>query len=201
MIFMFTTEVVTPDVPINIGGKQEYTDNISENPILDDIQLMALVKEGNKDAFRKIIQHHEIPLLNFFRRLGADIDRAEECIQDTFIKLYNYRKKYTPSAKFTTFLYTLARHSWADECRRWKRNKSKESVELIEFKESVDCRLDIQDAINKLSDKLRVTMVLSVYQGLNYEEISEVLKIPVGTVKSRMFSAFGELREILKDDK
>jgi RNA polymerase sigma-70 factor (ECF subfamily) len=201
MIFMLTVNTTTQNIPADNQSGQERINNVSENSILDDIQLMALVKEDDKDALREIIKHHEIPLLNFFRRLGADINRAEECVQDTFIKLYNYRRKYKPTHKFTTFLYTLARHSWADECRRWKRNKSIESVESIEFKESVDNRLDIQGAINKLSDKLRMTMILSVYQGLNYEEIAQVLKIPLGTVKSRMSLAFGELREILKDEK
>jgi len=176
---------------------------------LSDFQLMALLKSrtyphgwvrDENDAFREIIQRYQSPLLNFFRRLGADINRAEDCIQETFIKLFNYRYKYRPTHKFTTFLYTLARHSWADEGRRQKRNKFIESKEFVESKEPLDDRLDIQEAINKLSEKLRMTVVLSIYQGLTYEEIAEVLKIPVGTVKSRMSLAFQQLREVLKDE-
>jgi len=199
---MLTTEVVTPDVPIDKGDKQEHTIHISESSILDDIQLMAQVKKGDKDAFRKIIQHHEVSLLNFFRRLGANIDSAEECVQETFIKLFNYRKKYKPTHKFTTFLYTLARHSWADSWRREKHQVLRMAdCELRSVNpNAVDSRLAVQEAINNLSDKLRITMVLSVYQGLNYEEIAGVLKIPVGTVKSRMSLAFEQLREILKND-
>jgi RNA polymerase sigma-70 factor (ECF subfamily) len=167
----------------------------------DDIQLMALVKDGNLDAFRRIMERHQNSLLNFFRRLGADIYRAEDCVQETFIKLYNYRSKYKATAKFTTFLYTLARHSWADSCRKEKRlYQSDESIESEESIKSLDCKLDIEMALGKLSDKLRETVILSVYQGLNYQEIAEVLEIPLGTVKSRMSAAFEELRKILGEE-
>ena len=179
---------------------------------------MALVKEDDTDAFRQIIQHHQTPLLNFFCRLGAYIDRAEDCVQETFIKLFNYRYKYRPTAKFTTFLYTLARHTWVDECRRRRRFPSnplyqegaggvlhtpKSPLIRGDFRSGnccVDNRLDIQMALGKLSDKLRMTVVLSIYQGLTYEEIGRILKIPVGTVKSRMSLAFQQLREVLGDD-
>lgn len=184
---------------------------------LDDIQLMALVKKGDTGAFRQIIQHHQISLLNFFRRLGADIDRAEDCVQETLIKLFNYRYKYRPvnladgkAGKFTTFLYTLARHTWVDELRRQKRSgisallsdrDTTVKAEAIRKNNYADDRLDIQMALGKLSEKLRMTVVLSIYQGLNYEEIGRVLKIPTGTVKSRMFLAFQQLKEVLRDDK
>lgn len=199
-----STEVVEQtEITTDGGNEQEHQDNIPKSLILDDIQLMAQVKKGDKDAFRKIIQNHEVPLLNFFRRLGANTDRAEECVQETFIKVFNYRKKYKPTHKFTTFLYTLAKHSWADECRRQKRHESRVmryASDTYDAGYTTQDRLDIQEAIDRLSDKLRITMVLSVYQGLNYEEIAEVLKIPIGTVKSRMSMAFEQLREILKDD-
>ena len=170
----------------------------------DDIQLMTLVKKGDTDAFRKIIQHHQASLLNLFRRLGADINRAEDCVQETFIKLFNYRRKYKPTSKFTTFLYTLARHTWVDEYRCQRRYESCVLRHASETHDAgprtQDC-LDIQDALGKLSEKLRMTVVLSVYHGLTYEEIAQVLKIPVGTVKSRMSLAFEQLRGLLQNNK
>ncbi|MBI4834198.1 MAG: RNA polymerase sigma factor [Planctomycetes bacterium] len=190
----------------------------------DDIQLMALVKDGNLDAFRQIMERHQNSLLNFFRRSGADIYRAEDCVQETFIKLYNYRRKYKATAKFTTFLYTLARHSWADECRKnkfrhrdtpylrygtpyysgvpeAKRSGAEDTEAISDSKQDCsDKKLDIEMALGKLSDKLRETIILNVYQGLDYQEIAEVLEIPLGTVKSRMSAAFEELRKILGED-
>ncbi len=178
-------------------------------PEMNDIQLMARLKRGDTHALEKLIRRYQTPLLNFFRRLGANIDRAEDCAQETFIKLYGYRYKYRPTAKFATFLYTLARHTWIDEYRRQRRSRiSHEATEntehLSELCASVadhkDDRLDIETALGRLSEKLRMTVILNIYQGLNYEEISKVLNIPVGTVKSRMSLAFEALRKVLKDD-
>ena len=78
---------------------------------------MLLAGAGDRDAFELLVRRHHQPLLNFFLRMGVDRD-AEDLVQQTFIRLYNYRQRYRPSAKFTTFLYLLARQVWVDELRR-----------------------------------------------------------------------------------
>ncbi|MEK7448543.1 MAG: RNA polymerase sigma factor [Planctomycetota bacterium] len=165
---------------------------------------MLLVKRSERSAFTELIHRYERPLLNFFRRMGADIHSAEDGVQETFIRLFNYRKEYQPKARFTTFLYTLARHVWSDEIRRAKR-KSKttgftDTLEVVQKTNSLEPgeRLDIQAALNGLSEKLRSVIVLSIYQGLNYQEIAAILDIPLGTVKSRAWLALRQLRERLK---
>ena len=85
----------------------------SVQPETDDFALMARVRAGRADAFRTLVERHRRPLLNFFARMGAS-SHGEDLAQETFVRLWNYRKKYKPSAKFTTFLYTLARHAWLD---------------------------------------------------------------------------------------
>jgi RNA polymerase sigma-70 factor (ECF subfamily) len=174
---------------------------------MDDIRLMGLVKGGDMDAFSEIIRRHQSHLVNFFQRMNAHIDEAEACAQETFVRLYDYRGRYSArGSKFTTFLFTLARHVWADECRRTRR--SKETVSLDDAApiggkaaagdaDRAGVRMDVEAALARLPEKLREAVVLSVCEGMDYQEISEILEIPLGTVKSRMFVAFTQMRKDL----
>ncbi|MDD4118833.1 MAG: RNA polymerase sigma factor, partial [Kiritimatiellae bacterium] len=114
--------------------------------------------------------------------------------------------KYKPVAKFTTFLYTLARHAWLDHIRKQNRFRLFTERYREEIPSSTDGglgrlrrTLDIQDALNRLTPKLRETLVLAIHQGLTYDEIASVLRIPVGTVKSRVFNALATLQEMYHD--
>ena len=174
-------------------------------PETDDIALMERVRNGNECAFRRLVERHQRPLLNFFARMGAST-HGEDLAQETFLRLWNYRKKYKPVAKFTTFLYTLARHAWLDHIRRQNRFRLFAERYREEIPSSTDGglgrlrrTLDIQDALNRLTPKLRETLVLAIHQGLTYDEIASVLRIPVGTVKSRVFNALATLQEMYHD--
>ena len=174
----------------------------SVQPEPDDFALMAKVREGRGDAFRRLVERHQRPLLNFFARMGAS-NHGEDLAQETFVHLWNYRKKYKPAAKFTTFLYTLARHTWLDFVRRQVRFKSfsERYREVIPAftdggLDRLRRNLDIQAALEQLSPRLRETLILAVHQGLAYDEIAAILGIPVGTVKSRVFNALATLKKM-----
>jgi RNA polymerase sigma-70 factor (ECF subfamily) len=169
-----------------------------------DYELMEQIKQGKQEAFTVLIRRHQDSLVNFFRQLGANND-SEDLVQDTFLRLFRYRMRYRPSAKFTTFLYTLARHTWVD---RWRKNErgerlqerlKNESDEVDEGGPPIRNRIDAQEALSRLPEKLRMVLVMSLYQGLNYEEIAEALDIPLGTVKSRVFLALSRLREMFDE--
>lgn len=171
---------------------------------LDDHKLMKLAGAGRKRAFSALVHRYQQPLLNFFVRLGAYIDKAEDLVQETFIRVYNYRDRYEPDARFTTFLYTLARHVWIDELRRVNRKRRFEVQvdgdplgECGGHIKQTDLEMDVQLALERLSEKLRIVVVLNIYQGLKYKEIAEVLDIPIGTVKSRMSIALNNIEEEL----
>ena len=177
----------------------------SVQPETDDFALMAQVRENREDAFRRLVERHQRPLLNFFARMGAST-HGEDLAQETFIRLWNYRHKYKPSAKFTTFLYTLARHVWLDFVRRQIRFRLFSDRYREEIPSSTDGglgklqrKLDIQAALDRLSPKLREVLVLAVHQGLSYDEISAILSIPVGTVKSRVSNALATLQEMFHE--
>ena len=174
----------------------------SVQPETDDFALMAQVQAGCENAFRRLVERHQRPLLNFFARMGAST-HGEDLAQETFLRLWNYRKKYKPSAKFTTFLYTLARHAWLDFVRRQVRFRLFSDRYQKEISPATDGGLgrlrrdlDIQAALERLSPKLREVLVLAVHQGLPYGDIAAILSIPVGTVKSRVANALATLKEL-----
>lgn len=169
---------------------------------LPDHELMRAIAAGDQNAFTILIRRHQTPLLNFFRRLGASTE-SEDLVQDVFLRLYRYRDRYVHNAKFTTFLYTLARHVWADRWRKLQRilrieerAKQELSSESNGNAGQVGAALDAQHALAQLPDKLRMVLVMSIYQGLRYNEIAAALGIPGGTVKSRVFVALKRLKEI-----
>jgi RNA polymerase sigma-70 factor, ECF subfamily len=171
---------------------------------LSDVELMNRLRAGSREAFEVLVRRHQKPLLNFFRRMGAYTD-GEDMLQETLLRLFRARAQYAARAKFTTFLYTIARHVWVDRLRKKERSPriGSESWEGAaadsDHRSRAETRMDLQAALDRLSEKLRPVVVMSLYQGLPYEEIGKVLNIPVGTVKSRMFLALQELKGHLEE--
>jgi RNA polymerase sigma-70 factor, ECF subfamily len=178
----------------------------SVQPEPDDRVLMGQAGGGSEDAFCRLVDRHRRSLLNYFARMGA-CNHSEDLAQETFVRLWKYRKKYKPTAKFTTFLFVLARHAWLDHVRRQARFR----LFADRYREQMPAtsdggmgrmrrQIDVQAALDRLTPKLREVLVLAVHQGLAYEEIAEVLRIPVGTVKSRVFNALSAIKETFHED-
>jgi len=173
----------------------------------EDEFLMEQVRDfDNRRAFEELVKRHQKKILNFFCRSGVQYD-CEDLVQKTFLRLYRSRTRYQRSAKLTTFLFLMARQVWIDELRKRSRFERLKS-ELVEesreeYKEPVnnlsDVRMDVTKALTELSSEMRMVVELGVFQGLAYAEIAEILEIPEGTVKSRMFNALKKLRDILEE--
>ena len=175
-----------------------------DSPASDDFALMARVGRGDPEAFRALVLRHQGPLLNFFARNG--VSSPEDPAQETFVRLWKHRTDYRPSAKFTTFLYTIARNVLLDLRRGQSRFAAFRERYALEAPTASDGGLprlrrdlDIQTALASLSPTLRETLVLAVCQGLPYEEVASILSIPVGTVKSRVFNALSILKERFRE--
>lgn len=177
-----------------------------EVPPDPDAALMLRVSADSEAAFTELVRRHQKSLLNFFARMGASVE-CEDLVQETFVRLFRYRRNYRSTARFTTFLYHLARNAWADHGRKIVRLERLTTA----FKNEVDITsspascsegssLDVDAALNQLSPKLREVIVLNIYQGLRYQEVADVLEIPLGTVKSRINLALNALKGILRED-
>ena len=175
-------------------------------PAPDDHELMRALAGDDEQALRLLVERYQGMMLNFFARSGAESD-AEDLVQETFVRLYRYRKRYRPTAKLTTFLHTLARHVLLDHVRRRKRwfrlldGWSRQAPDMdARSAGAAGRRMDAERLMNGLSEEMRSVVVLVFYQGLAYQEAAEVLGVPVGTVKSRMFNALNQMREQMQQD-
>ena len=186
-----------------------------------DAELMAMSADGDDSAFAEIVSRYQDVLLNFFMRKGVSFADGQDLAQRTLLRLWRYRHRYEPTAKFTTFLFLLVGQVAIDFIRaEGRRNGLQEDLEREAEAEatagtmhsagetSVVCRPAEPDdaqgervrrAVASLPPGLRDVVELGVFQDLPYAEVSEILGIPVGTVKSRMFNALKKLKELMNE--
>ena len=158
---------------------------------VDSEQLMIEAKKYEKN------------LLNFFWRQGVSLPEGEDLVQETFLRLWKYREEYRPTAKLSTFLFLLARQVRLDALRSLTRREAREEKWIKEQPETQApercCREDVRWAVAQLTPPLRDVIEFGVFQDLPYAEVSAILGIPVGTVKSRMSNALKKLKEIFNE--
>ncbi len=149
---------------------------------------------------------YEKRLLNFFWRQGVKQSEGEDLVQETYLRLWKYRREYKPTAKLSTFLFLMARQVRIDALRRQTRREAREeswgkesATSADSGLERSDARADVRWALAQLTEPLKEVVELGVFQDLPYAEVSAVLGIPVGTVKSRMSNALKKLREIFDE--
>lgn len=145
-------------------------------------------------------------LLNFFWRQGVSYYEGEDLLQETYLRLWKYRNEYEPTAKLSTFLFTLARQVRIDALRHQERRERREEAwqkerPLVFEADDGSSREDVRWAVSRLDDAHREVVELGVLQDLPYAEVAKILAIPVGTVKSRMFNALKKLKEILDEQR
>lgn len=144
-------------------------------------------------------------LLNFFWRQGVSISEGEDLVQETYLRLWNYRREYKPTAKLSTFLFLIARQVRIDALRRQTRREIREErwgKEQPDTQQPDSYTIDdVRWAVSRLSEPLREVVELGVFQDLPYAEVAEILSIPVGTVKSRMSNALKKLKEIFNEQR
>lgn len=190
---------------------------LSEGNKYTDEELIARFQNGDEYAFDEIVKRYKDRLLNFVFRFIGQIDESEDIVQDTFLKVYKNKNSYVNIARFSTWIYTIAGNLAKTELRKRKRRRifsiSRMGIDDKEFElpstartpeentESLFNEKLIQNAIQKLPDKFRTVIILRDIQELSYDEISKIIGVPLGTIKSRVNRARLKLRELLKDFK
>jgi RNA polymerase sigma-70 factor (ECF subfamily) len=180
--------------------------------------LMARVATGDQDAVDALVGAYQDELVGFFFRLSWDQTASEELAQEVFVRLWLARERWRPEARLRTWIYRIAHNLWIDRLRRRRPNWSLDddgdgeetpmSARLGSAAPAPDpdaaerdawVRDRVQTAVAGLPEGHRQVFVLAVQQGLKYQEVSEILGIPEGTVKSRMHHAVRALRDELGD--
>ncbi|MBI2900044.1 MAG: sigma-70 family RNA polymerase sigma factor [Planctomycetes bacterium] len=168
-----------------------------------ETDLMLQVKTGDAAAFEELYGLYRRPLANFLYRLCWNRQLVDDLMQDVFLRLWRAAPNYEPSAKVSTYVFRIAHNLWINEGMK-RREQAVESIDRAgrsdpsEGLERGEVQAAVKKAIEELPEGERECLVLSEYNGLKYAEISEILGVPVGTVKSRIWSAVQRLREKLK---
>ena len=187
---------------------------------LSDAELMLLVRQGDEDAFIELVGRYQKKLLNFFYRLGWDYHLSEDLTQEVFLRVYRHRGHYEETAKFQTFIYRIARNLWIDQVRKRRVRPDAVSLEReVKGRDEPGTLSDlladeraeppadapdrseigraIRQAVAELDEPDRVLFAMVTRQEMKYRDIAEVLGIPEGTVKSKVFYMYRKLRERL----
>jgi RNA polymerase sigma-70 factor, ECF subfamily len=179
----------------------------------DDIERAERFKSGDGAAFEELVQLYQDRIYSLCRYMLQNRHDAEDAAQDTFIKAYRNLQNFKSKASFYTWLYRIAVNTCLDRQKRpfweslfkWSENGEESVIEIPSNKPSPEklCETNqladaLQIALNTLSQKLRVVIILREIDGLAYEEIAEVLEVSVGTVKSRISRAKEEMKPLMK---
>jgi RNA polymerase sigma-70 factor (ECF subfamily) len=184
---------------------------------LDDSGLVAAFLAGEKRAFEELVGRYNTRLLNFVYRTTGDRERAEDLVQEAFIRIYRHLHRFDQSKKFSTWAYTIASNLAKNELRNRSRNplvlfqairKNWESDDRpLEWEDNTyrpddlyrkrHLRQMVEQAVGELPEHHRVVFVLREMEGKTYEEIAEITHTNLGTVKSRLNRARNNFAQLV----
>ncbi len=170
-----------------------------------DIALIDRYLAGDVGAFNELMDAHEDRVFAICLRMLRDRENALDATQETFLTVFRKADRFKAKAAFSTWLYRVAVNTCYDQMRRSKRKQADrlpESHDPVDIAsedpfDAVDVRPTIEDALSNLSEEFRSTVILVDLQGLSLEQASDILEVPQGTVKSRLFRARKQLAEDL----
>jgi|SRR5271165_4511180 len=179
-----------------------------------DAILMVEVCGGNEPSFETLLDRHRGTVVNHLYRLVRDRAIAEELAQDVFLRVYRFRDRYQPEAKFTTWLFRIT----TNVALNWRRDTRRESahlrldasthesryIQVLDQNPRADQQLlaeyrakEIREAIDALPSKQLAAVLMHKYEGMDYVQIAEVLECSIPALKSLLFRAYETLRRRL----
>ena len=182
-----------------------------------DEMLISRFQSGDENAYVELVNRYKDKLTNFVFYFLKDEEHSEDIVQETFIRLYEKKHYYREIAKFSTWIYTIARNLANTELRKKSRTKIMYLSQMSNHKKDYDLKSsdpelntnieneflmkEIHAAIDKLPENYKSVIILRDIQGLDYEQISNIIGVPLGTVKSRINRARLQLQVDLMDFK
>lgn len=196
----------------NQSGAIRLSKFASGNSALD-ASLVSRCKHRDAEAFTLLVDRYQARVFGYVRRMLRSIEDAEDVSQEVFIKAFQNIDRFDSRASFSTWLFKIASNLCIDKIRK-QEQENRIEFESLEFDDTVSFKdeswnpeanlnakelvIAIEQSIMQLSNKLKSVLLLHDQQNLGYEEIAEILNIPVGTVKSRLFLAREELKKTVK---
>jgi len=192
----------------------------SKYELLDpDVRLMLQVREGNAAAFEALVAKHQRKLVRHLELMVGNRSQAEDLAQDVFLRVYRARERYVPTARFSTWLYTITSNVASNSNRKSSRRKEvnlttspsgsipvrpldsmakdKSNLMPTRLADQKEMEIVIREAIQSLGPRQRMAMLLSKYEGMSYNEIAEAMELTTQAVKSLLSRARGNLKNVL----
>ncbi len=173
-------------------------------PISKEILIQA--KRGSVEAFEYILSYYEKSIYNYCLRILRNVDDAKDVTQQTFIKIYNNHKKIDPDKNIKTWVFTIATNTAYDSIRS---KKSKNEVSLEDSFETIDTGQsyyieegivsDVEKALESINPDYRKVLLLFYQQGFGYQEIADIMNIPLNTIKTYISRGKEQVKEYLQD--
>jgi RNA polymerase sigma-70 factor (ECF subfamily) len=186
---------------------------------LSDEELIKRFQRGEEAAFTMLVRRFKDPLTNYVYRFLGEVDRANDVVQETFLRLYHYRHSYSREGKFATWLYKVASNLTKTELRREyllrryvvqgistsDNDDEWQSWDVLDPDMPPDTQVDasmkmrlVQQALMQISPAYREVVILRDIQQMSYEEITEITGLGLGTVKSRINRGRAQLQKLLR---
>ena len=184
-----------------------------------DHELIALARTGSEKAYRELLDRYQRPVFSLVYRMVRDRELAEDLAQETFVKVFNHLDRFNPKYKFSSWIFKIASNLAIDTLRKRepltvsldgsRHAETPDEIESTritveskdenpeEFLEAKELGQEIERAISRLRPEYRTAILLRHVEGRAYEEIAEIMSLPLGTVKTFIHRARGELRETL----
>lgn len=184
---------------------------------MTDREMIARCKKGDREAFNKLMETYQKQVFNISYGMLSDYEDASDAAQEVFVKVWRSIAGFKGESSFTTWLYRICANVCNDILRKRQRRGMTVSLDVDDGDKNPAAELPseaptpeesleaderqrlVRRAIDSLSDEFRTVIILSDLQQLSYEEVANVLKIPTGTVKSRLNRARNALRKKLSD--
>jgi RNA polymerase sigma-70 factor (ECF subfamily) len=186
---------------------------------MDDAVIMLELRTGNMAGFDYLIQKYRKPIIHFMFRMVHNQAVAEELAQEVFLRVYRSRETYRAEARFSTWLYRIATNLGVNHARDTRHERAASTVYLDEADSETGTTPDVADTtpgaetsmlrrermnairqhVMSLPERQRMAVLMHKYEGMDYKQIGDVLKLSESATKSLLFRAYQTLREKLKD--
>lgn len=177
----------------------------------DDAQLVATSQGGDQDAFSLLVQRYQRRVFNLVFRMLQDYEEASEITQEAFLAAWQGLPSFRGEARFSTWLYRIAYNCALKQLELRKRDRTLQQNLQAEralestgdeqkaaHLEALDNQKLVQEHLSQLPSKYRIVLILRHLQDMTYEEMAEVLTMPIGTIKTHLFRARNLLKERLQ---
>jgi RNA polymerase sigma-70 factor (ECF subfamily) len=212
------TLAVNPALLRNIETPEQYH-TASEFSQMDDATIMLELRAGNMAGFDYLIQKYRKPIVHFMYRMVRNQAVAEELAQEVFLRVYRSRETYRAEARFSTWLYRIATNLGVNHARDTRHERAASTVYLDEVDSETGTTPDLADAtpgaetnmlrrerleairqhVLALPERQRMAVLMHKYEGMDYKQIGDVLKLSESATKSLLFRAYQTLRGKLKN--